>query len=95
VRRIPKSFGLLGHTITVKIINQKEWKYANEWGWWDPAKNEILLVRQPRTQLRHSFWHEVSHAILDLMGQAKLSANEAFVDQMGGLLAQMMDSTEF
>jgi hypothetical protein len=95
VRRIPKSFELLGHTITVKVINKRDWKYDGEWGWWDPGRNEILLVRQPRTQLRHSFWHEAGHAILDLMGHTKLSANEAFVDQLGGLLAQLMDSAEF
>lgn len=84
----------MGHTVTVQIISKKDWKYDGEWGWWDPAKNEILLVRQPRTQLRHSFWHEAVHAILDFMGHSKLSANEAFVDQFGGLLAQILDSSE-
>jgi hypothetical protein len=94
MKYIPKSFKLMGHTITVKVISKKEWKYKDEWGWWDPSKNEILLVRQPRTQLSHSFWHECVHAILDMVGQTKLSADERLVDQIGGLLAQIMDTAE-
>lgn len=95
MKRIPKTFKLMGHTISVRLVAKKDWKYKDEWGWWDPAKNEILLVKQPRTQLRHSFWHEVTHAMLDMVGQIKLSADERFVDQVGGLLAQIMDSAEF
>lgn len=95
MKRIPTAFQLLNHRITVQVIPKSQWPYEQELGWWDPSKNQILLMRQPRSQLRHVFWHEVSHAVLDLMGHSKLSGNEAFVDQMGGLLAQLMDSAEF
>jgi hypothetical protein len=94
MRRIPKTFKLMGHTINVKVVERKSWKYEDEWGWWDPERNEILLVRQPRSQLRHSFWHEATHAILDMVGQSELSADERLVDQIGGLLAQIMDTAE-
>jgi hypothetical protein len=97
MKRIPSQFNLLNHTITVRVLHKSEWpeRYADAVGVWDVSRNEILLLRQPRTQLRHCFWHEVTHAILDMMGKSKLSTNEQFVDAMGGLLAQMMDSTEF
>jgi len=84
----------MAHTITIRVVNKSEWKYEGEWGWWDPSKLEILLCRQPRTQLRHSLWHEVVHAALDLMGEYKLSRDEGFVDRFGGLLAQIMDTAE-
>ena len=97
MKRIPKSFQLLNHRITVRVFPQSEWpaKYADAVGVWDNTRNEILLLRQPKTVLRHTFWHEATHALLDMSGKSKLSSNESFVDAMGGLLAQMMDSTEF
>ena len=94
MRRIPKSFQLMGHTITVQVIDKKDWKIEDASGYFDPDKNQILLLKQPRTQLRHTYWHEVTHAILYVMGH-KLYGNESFVDQVGGLLAQIMDTAEF
>lgn len=96
MRRIPRHFQLLNHRITVRVLSKSEWpaKYSDAVGVWDNSRTEILLLRQPRTQLRHCFWHEVTHAVLDMMG-SKLSTNEAFVDAFGGLLAQLNDTTEF
>lgn len=97
MKRIPKQFQLLNHRITVRVLPQSEWpaKYSDAVGVWDNNKNEILLLKQPRTLLRHTFWHEATHALLDMMGQTKLSTSESFVDSLGGLLAQLNDSTEF
>ncbi len=96
MKRIPRRFQLLNHRITVRVLSKSEWpeKYADAVGVWDSSRTEILLLRQPRTQLRHCFWHEVTHAVLDMMG-SKLSTNETFVDAFGGLLAQLNDTTEF
>lgn len=94
MRRIPKTFKLLSHTVNVRIIDKKDWKYKEDLAFWDPDKNEIWIMRQPRTQLRHTFWHEAMHAMLDTLSH-RLARDEQFVDQMGGLLAQMMDTAEF
>lgn len=96
MKRIPKRFKLLNHQITVRVLSKSEWpeKYADSVGVWDNHKNEILLLKQPRTVLRHTLWHEITHALLDMMGH-KLSTNESFVDALGGLLAQLSDTTEF
>jgi hypothetical protein len=96
MKRIPRHFQLLNHRITVRVLPKSEWpeKYHDAVGVWDNAKCEILLLKQPRTVLRHTFWHEATHALLDMMG-SKLSKNESFVDALGGLLAQLNDSTEF
>ena len=96
MKRIPRHFQLLNHRITVRVLTKSEWpeKYADAVGVWDNAKCEILLLKQAKTVLRHTFWHEATHALLDMMGH-KLSTNESFVDALAGLLAQLNDSTEF
>lgn len=94
MKKIPSSFKLMAHTITVRVIPKKAWKYEDSLGFWDPEKNEILLIKQPRTQLMHCFMHEVMHAVLDLMSHRQ-ARDESFVDQVSGLLSQMMDTAEF
>ena len=94
MKRIPTSFKLMGHTITVQVISKSEWEYDDELGFWDPEKNEILLLRQRRTLLMHCFMHEVMHAVLDMMSH-KQARDEAFVDQVAGLLSQVMETAEY
>ncbi len=94
MRRIPQAFHLMGHRITVKVISNAEWKYDDAMGIWEPSKNQISLRRQPRSMLRHTFWHEVTHAMLDVISH-KLSGNEQFVDSIGGMLAQINDTAEY
>lgn len=93
MRRIPRAFRLMGHRITVRVVNRRDWKHPGALGLWEPDKGQILLLRQPRTMLRHTLWHEITHAMLDMMSH-RLSSNEAFVDQLGGLLAQINDTAE-
>lgn len=98
MRRIPKSFGLLGHTITVRIISKRDWEAVAEdndledaVACWCPQLDLILIQRNSREQMLHAFFHEMTHAVLDMMND-KLSYNETFVDNFGGLLAQAMDT---
>ena len=97
MKRSPRHFQLLNHRISVRVLTKSEWpeQYADAVGVWDNARCEILLLKQPRTLLRHTFWHEATHALLDMTGHTKLSASESFVDSLGGLLAQLNDSSEF
>jgi len=100
MKRIPKTLKLLGHTITVRVIGKKEWDaltddydIVNAVGCWRVEDHAIVLLRQPKSQLLHTFTHELTHAILDMMND-KLSHNEKWVDQFGGLLAQALDTAE-
>lgn len=93
---VPATFRLMAHTITVKVYSRREWavfikkhKQDEVLGLWFPDENQIHLMRQPRTQLMHAFCHEFQHAMLDMLSHPQ-ARDEAFVDQSGGLLAQML-----
>jgi aspartate carbamoyltransferase catalytic subunit len=101
VKRIPKSFQLLAHTVTVRVVSKKDWealtdKYEeleDSVAWWIAADNLIVILRQSQTQMLHCLYHEMIHAVLHYMN-SELTHNEDFVDAMGGLLAQAMDTAK-
>lgn len=101
MKRIPKSFQIMAHTITVRVVKKKDWealtdKYEeleDSVAWWIAADNLIVILKQSHTQMLHSFYHELSHAVLYYMN-SPLTHDENFVDQMGGLLAQVMDTAK-
>lgn len=88
---IPKSFQLLGHTITVRVIPRSKWRHGKSVvGMWIPDKLRIDLLADPiETQLQATFCHELTHALLDMMNH-KLSSDEVFVDNLGALLQQAL-----
>lgn len=101
MRRIPKSFQLLGHTIGVHVINAGDWDALSEKypdiedcvGYWSPKDNVILVKRQKRSMMHHTFVHELLHAALDQMNH-RLSRNEVFVDNLAGLLSQALETAK-
>lgn len=92
---IPKSFQLMGHPWTVEHVH----------GVFDvdgDACNGVccfatLTIRvnidNPPSLVRHSFMHEVMHAVLWTLGHA-LATDEGFVDGVGAALAQVLTSAE-
>lgn len=102
MKRIPKTFQLLGHTITVRIVSKRDWEaLADMEDWieeddqaaWFDEDHVILIKRGSRSAMFHRFTHELTHAILDMMNH-DLSYNEQFVDNFAGLLAQAMDTAK-
>ena len=91
--KIPKSVKLMGHTITVEVVNKKDWDVEGAVAIWIPDEYRIRLMRQPRARLAHAYLHELTHATLDAMGH-KLSRNESFVDLFSGLLSQALETAE-
>lgn len=97
--RVPKSFFIMGHEIKVHIVSQRDWESLAEkydemddcCGFWVPDSNLIVLLRQPKSKLLHTFHHELVHAILYYMN-SKLWNNEGFVDQFAGLLSQALET---
>ena len=92
---IPKSLRLMGHTITVKIVPEKDWSDDETVGFWNSQNLTISVLDgldPQRTQ--QIFCHELVHAILHNMGEIKLNGNEKFVDVFGSLLHQAWTTVE-
>jgi len=93
LKRIPSAFQLMGHRITVDVIRAKDWPHGDCVGLYEPSHNRISILRQSKSTDMHTFWHEASHAMLNVMGH-KLYSNEPFVDTLGGLISQILGSAE-
>jgi hypothetical protein len=64
-------------------------------GIWLPDKLRIeLLDDGEQTVVQHTFCHELTHAMLDMISH-ELSRDEKFVDQLGALLQQALTTFEF
>ena len=89
---IPKSFKLLGHTITVRVVPPSKWRHGKGCvGIYQPDKYRIdILAVQPESHRQQVFCHEFSHALLILAGRDDLSSDEQLVDQLGHLLQQAL-----
>ena len=87
---IPSNFSALGHTISVlEVANLSG---TGSYGDWDQNLNEIRLFTKGvcDSVIVHSYYHELVHCLLCLAGRQDLSGDEALVDVLGGLLAQVI-----
>lgn len=92
---IPARFKLFGNTIKVvykrDLIDKKE-----AFGLWDYNRGTIYLQQSIRKhpltkeQIENTFIHEATHAMLNLMGEEDLSANEKFVHTLSSLIHQFI-----
>lgn len=94
--RIPASFKLMGHTITVRDVPIESWQHGEDCvGQWLPAENAIdLRGDQSGTVREQIFFHELQHAVLGMMG-SKLTDNEVFVDQSASLWHQALSTAKY
>lgn len=92
--RIPKSLKLMGHTVKVECLPPAKWKQKECVGYFSPRDMKIAVLKRPGTGTEHAFTHELTHAMLYCMGHA-LYEDEQFVDTLGGLLHQAMNSAKY
>ena len=66
------------------------------------GKQTITLARKTHhgvpfklSALHESFWHELTHAILDSMGETKLCNNETFVEEFSNRLSKAIQTARF
>lgn len=93
--RIPKSFKVMGHTITVRRIPKSRWKAGkNCVGYFDPASLTIAVCSgiAPSAQ-EQTFWHEVTHCVFFALNSPNYE-DEELVDQIGSLLHQIVSSMD-
>lgn len=100
MKRIPKSFEILGHTITVRIVSKRDWEDLSEKydiddadALFSSADKLVMICRGKPSYMFQLFHHELVHAVLDAMN-SKLSYDETFVDAFAGLLAQTMKTAK-
>ena len=101
MKRIPKSFQLMGHTITVRVVSQKDWEALGDKyedlddavGFWIPADDLIVIKKQTPAMTYHTWCHELMHAITYYIN-SPLTNDEVFIDNAGGLLAQALSTAK-
>ena len=92
-KAIPSSFQLAGHTVTVRMVAEKDWTDDEVVGYWNSQNLTITVpawFNESRTQ--QIFCHELVHSILHSMCEEKLNGNEKFVDLFGSFLHQVWTS---
>lgn len=91
MKRIPRQFKVVGHTVKVHVILPGQWKHPDCVAFFDPEKSAIYLKRRSASLTRQAFWHEAVHAALSAINHP-LYEDEVFVDNLGGLLAQIIET---
>lgn len=91
--RIPRRFQLMGHTITVRRVPKTQWKHKDCVGFFDPSKMLIAVCTGTNASTQEQiFWHEATHAMFYCLGNPDYE-NEQLVDQIGGLIHQIVTSS--
>lgn len=96
---IPSKISIGGQDIVVEFVDRLDGKY--QLGECSATGNYIKIAEstedmpQSKQSKRRSFWHEVTHHILDAMGEYKLSSNEKFVCCFSSLLTEMTKNCVF
>lgn len=83
---VPKSFNLMGFTVTVTVCDTG----ADDYGKWSLSDQEIRIDQSLKEEMQlQTFWHEAMHACLQVLSYDKLGDDEKFVDRMAHCLAQI------
>jgi len=88
---IPKSFSLGGSEINVEFVNNE---LGTAVGQFNFPQNRIIIstewkgLKCSEDYMETSFYHELTHGILDFMGKHTLSEDEEFVEGFANLLHQ-------
>jgi len=92
--QIPNQFQLGGQVIKVDVIAGTEHEKAGEWL---PQENLIRLYPKGRNYdfMLATFYHELTHAILDVWCRPKASSNENMVDSLGQGLVQFHKTAKY
>lgn len=99
MKRIPSSFELGPHTITVVKVTEQEMgalfpEYAKNPPYGMTVYGAFTIYVQkvtrkfPAKLQKHTFWHEYFHMLLHCASRDRLAADEVLVDTLGGLQLQ-------
>lgn len=94
---VPKSFQLMGHTYKVKAVK----KVDKEGSCGDIVHaTKTIRLKEPNKDftldmVEETFFHELTHAILDETMYNQLSDDEVFVERIGRALHQAFKSFKY
>lgn len=94
---IPKKMVVGGIDYDVNIKDKLN--YNNDFGYWHP-RGTIDIARGvegdrlPESRMRATFWHELTHTILDRMSRFDLNDDESFVNTFSAFLSGAIDTME-
>jgi len=89
--RIPTKFHLANRTFRVKWGEDEYMEAHGADGLMKLDKGLVLLRQGMSTEYtEHVFYHELAHAILEILGYDEDSDDERKVDQIGGILHQFL-----
>lgn len=98
MKRLPTSFELMGNTIKVEQVDNLS-TIGDRFGDWQLKHNSIRIQSRgkgiPDDVVFATFWHELVHAALDIIGHQKLSEDEEFVERLGQALYQAQKSMKY
>lgn len=94
---IPKKLvvGGIDYVVNIKdVLN-----YNQYFGYWRPQGTIDIARgvegdRVSESRMRCTFWHELTHAILDRMGRTDLNESEEFVNTFSAFLSGAIDTME-
>ena len=97
--KIPKDVKLGGSVLEVKQVERCSDNTVGEMclaaGYIEIANKFNKDNVQTESSKVNTFYHELTHAILDTMGESELSKNEKFVCCFSGFLADAMENARF
>lgn len=96
--KIPHKFKVGGQDVKVEYTNTIVGDRLGECVLWNgKIRISETYKGEPQTDSSqfNTFYHELTHAILDTMGEYDLSANEKFVCSFSGFLSEAIRNFEF
>lgn len=98
MNKIPKSFTVGGQEMDVLIVDTIPEDKLSECTIWNGSIRIARVYKGiPQTQSSqcNTFFHELTHAVLDTMGEYELSQNERFVCTFASLLTEAVRSFKY
>lgn len=95
--KIPKSFDMGPQRISVIFVDECKAKGVKAHGSWNYRKGIIELEKNEKVSqefIEKTFFHELTHCILNNIAEDSLNDNEALVDRIAGSFYQFIKTME-
>jgi hypothetical protein len=86
---IPSRVTLFGITYKVSVISADEWEETPDAVGYVLPHRALICIKKGEPQIMlQTYYHEVAHIMMHLMGREKLDKDESFIDLLGSLIHQ-------